>query len=171
MQSVASVDTIPQSTISIVFMCCPQADGKNVSLAKAVGTVLQSSGVDPNRSLSDDFNTNLKSIRELHANFLAFIEERAPMLKVFSVQEGSYTYDSDGKYVATPPMLEDTVISLNHRYECFKNSHKRFDGMPNVQYTSDFTVREACWEANGVPFGCQGQQVKQEASDIRGPSI
>ena len=89
-------------------------------------------------------------MRELHANFLTFIEERAPMLRVFSVQESPYTKDSAGKRVTRPPMLEDAVISLNHRYERFETSYQRFDLMPKVQYSGDFTVRKACWEANSA---------------------
>jgi hypothetical protein len=132
----------------------------NVSLAEAVETVLLSSGLDHARSLSDNFRTNGDKIRELHADFLAFMEDRAPMLKVRSVQEESTVWDGHRR-ITEPPMLEDATLILNHRYECFETAGCRFDDIPKLQYIRAWSVSAACrsfgnavkskWPENLIP--------------------
>jgi hypothetical protein len=132
------------ATSSVVFICCPQVDGSNTSLPEAVTRVLRADGVDNIQALVDDFRTNLGTIRQLHEDFLLFSEERAPMLKIWTIQEQSRRW-VDGALVTEPTTLEDDVIDLKHRYESFETARRRYNLIPKVQFHGDWSVREACW--------------------------
>ena len=48
-------------------------------------------------------------------------------------------------------MLEDAVLSLNHRSETFVTARTRYDDIPKLQFEADWSVRNACWEMLEAP--------------------
>jgi hypothetical protein len=143
------LQSIPCATISIVFLCCPHVDAKETTLPEAVGKVLHSDSVDNAQPLLDDFRLNLDVIQQLHTSFMAFLEERGPMLKIWTIQEASRRWDGS-KTVTEPHMLEDALLTLKHRYEKFETAFTRYELIPKIQFHKDWSVREACWGTGDV---------------------
>lgn len=139
------LQNIARATLSIVFICCPHADGKKTKLFKAVSKVLKADRAVEADALVADFRRNLDSIQQLQADFMSFLEERAPMLKIWTIQEPSRCR-VDGAVVDERPMLEDDLLDLQYRYESFETAHCRYDILSKIQFRRDWSVREACWE-------------------------